>query len=109
MITRREFLERTAMASAALGLACGPSDDASMGDAPVTPKRLLVLGGTGFIGPHTVRYAMERGHQVSVFTRGRRTPDLPDEVEHLVGDRNDDHSALEGRTWDVVLDNNAQD
>jgi 2'-hydroxyisoflavone reductase len=109
MITRREFLERTAMASAALGLACAPSDDDSREEAPVSPKRLLILGGTGFIGPNTVRYAVERGHQVTIFTRGRRDPSLPEGVEHLTGDRNDDHSALEGRTWDVVLDNNAQD
>jgi 2'-hydroxyisoflavone reductase len=56
-----------------------------------------------------VRYAVQRGHQVSIFTRGRSQADLPAEVEQLVGDRSDDHSALEGRTWDVVLDNNAQD
>jgi 2'-hydroxyisoflavone reductase len=74
-----------------------------------SPKRILILGGTGFIGPHTVQYAVERGHQVSIFTRGRREAGLPEGVEQLVGDRNDDHSALEGRTWDVVLDNNAQD
>jgi 2'-hydroxyisoflavone reductase len=109
MITRKEFLARSAMAGAALGLACGSSQDDQGQDAPVSPKRLLVLGGTGFIGPHMVRYAVERGHRVTVFTRGRRDTDLPDGVEHLVGDRNDDHSALEGRTWDVVLDNNAQD
>ncbi|MGD8602475.1 MAG: NAD-dependent epimerase/dehydratase family protein, partial [Gemmatimonadota bacterium] len=64
---------------------------------------------TGFIGPHMVRYAVERGHEVSIFTRGRSHVDLPDDVEHLVGDRSGDHQALEGRSWDVVLDNNAQD
>jgi 2'-hydroxyisoflavone reductase len=72
------------------------------------PKRLLILGGTGFIGPPMVRYAVERGHQVTIFTRGRSEADIP-EVEHLIGDRNDDLSALEGRSWDVVLDNNARD
>jgi 2'-hydroxyisoflavone reductase len=72
------------------------------------PKRILILGGTGFIGPHMVRYAVGRGHEVSIFTRGRTEVDLPD-VEHLIGDRNDDLSALAGRTWDVVLDNNARD
>jgi 2'-hydroxyisoflavone reductase len=55
-----------------------------------------------------VRYAVERGHRVSIFTRGRTEADIP-EVEHLTGDRNDDLSALEGRSWDVVLDNNARD
>jgi len=56
-----------------------------------------------------VQYAVERGHQVTIFTRGRSEVELPPGVEHLIGDRNDDHTALEGRTWDVVLDNNAQD
>jgi len=72
------------------------------------PKRILILGGTGFIGPHTVRYALERGHEVSIFTRGRSRLDIAG-VEHLVGDRNDDLSALDNRSWDVVLDNNARD
>jgi 2'-hydroxyisoflavone reductase len=73
-----------------------------------SPKRLLILGGTGFIGPHMVRYAVQRGHEVTIFTRGRTEADIP-EVEHLIGDRNDDLTALEGRSWDVVLDNNARD
>jgi 2'-hydroxyisoflavone reductase len=55
-----------------------------------------------------VRHAVERGHEVSIFTRGRTQADIPD-VEHLVGDRNNDLKALEGRRWDVVLDNNARD
>ena len=71
------------------------------------PKRILILGGTGFIGPHTVRYAVERGHEVTIFTRGRTEADIPD-VEHLIGDRNGELEALEGRSWDVCLDNNCQ-
>jgi len=97
----------------ALGGVSGCASDAQSGDSATAdtpaPKRLLILGGTGFIGPNTVRYAVERGHEVSIFTRGRSEVDLPEGVEHLIGDRNDDHTALEGRTWDVVLDNNAQD
>ena len=54
-----------------------------------------------------VRYAVERGHEVTIFTRGRAQADLPD-VEHLIGDRDGDLGALEGRSWDVVLDNNTQ-
>ena len=69
--------------------------------------RLLVLGGTGFIGPHMVEYALGRGHEVTLFNRGRTNTHLFPEVERLIGDRNDDVSALEGREWDVVLDNNA--
>ncbi|MDX1495601.1 MAG: NAD-dependent epimerase/dehydratase family protein [Longimicrobiales bacterium] len=114
--TRRDFL-RTAGAVGA-GLALGGSsgcsaasddpDSASAAGGP-EPLNILILGGTGFIGPHMVRYAVERGHQVSTFTRGRSDADLPESVEQLIGDRNDDHSALEGRSWDVVLDNNTQD
>jgi 2'-hydroxyisoflavone reductase len=110
--TRRDFLKAAGVVGVGLAAggahACAPGDGAESSDAP-DPKRLLILGGTGFIGPHMVRYAVERGHEVSIFTRGRRASELPDGVEHLIGDRNDDHAALEGRTWDVVLDNNAQD
>ena len=69
--------------------------------------RILILGGTGFIGPHMVEYALSRGHTVTMFNRGRTNTHLFPEVERLVGDRNGDVSALEGREWDVVLDNNA--
>ena len=104
--TRRDFIKTTGVVGAGLALgtsaACGPSA-APSGPAP---KRMLIFGGTGFIGPHTVRTAVERGHEVSIFTRGRAEDDLPESVERLVGDRNDDHTALEGRTWDVVIDNN---
>jgi 2'-hydroxyisoflavone reductase len=75
------------------------------GQEPVKPLRLLILGGTGFIGPHQVRYAVARGHKVSVFNRGRSQADLPDSVEHLLGDRNSNLESLKGRAWDVVIDN----
>ena len=107
--TRKEFLRAAGAVGAGLALV-GPAACAPNGESDgVNPKRMLILGGTGFIGPHTVRYALERGHEVSIFTRGRSDTELPAGVEHLIGDRNDDHTALEGRTWDVVLDNNAQD
>ena len=107
--TRKEFLRAAGAVGAGLALV-GPAACAPNGESDgINPKRLLILGGTGFIGPHTVRYALERGHEVSIFTRGRSDTELPAGVEHLIGDRNDDHTALEGRTWDVVLDNNAQD
>jgi 2'-hydroxyisoflavone reductase len=73
---------------------------------------VLILGGTNFLGPHQVRVLLERGHQVSIFTRGRRQPvmfpELFERVEHLVGDRNGDLTALEGRAWDAVIDNSGQ-
>ena len=72
----------------------------------VKPMRLLILGGTGFIGPHQVRYALSRDHKVTVFNRGRRPDDFPPEVEELVGDRNTgDLKSLEGKTWDACIDN----
>jgi nucleoside-diphosphate-sugar epimerase len=68
--------------------------------------RILILGGTGFTGPFQVRYAVARGHQITVFNRGQRQADLPEGVEHLRGDRNlHETDALKGRTWDVVIDN----
>jgi len=69
------------------------------------PLRILILGGTGFIGPNQVKYAVARGHKVTVFNRGRSQGEIPDEVERLYGDRNGQLEALKGRDWDVVIDN----
>jgi 2'-hydroxyisoflavone reductase len=69
------------------------------------PLRILILGGTGFIGPNQVKYAVARGHKVTVFNRGRSQGEIPDEVERLYGDRNGQLDALKGRDWDVVIDN----
>lgn len=113
---RRTFLKTGTAAALGLGLggastptvvrARSPQARGRAADpSPPRTLRMLILGGTGFIGPHMVRYAHERGHQVSIFTRGRREADLPDGIEWLVGDRNDDLTALEGREWDVVMDN----
>jgi 2'-hydroxyisoflavone reductase len=66
--------------------------------------RLLVLGGTKFLGRHAVGHALEQGHDVTTFTRGRTNPDLFPEAEHLTGDRDGDLEALRGRTWDGVID-----
>jgi len=66
--------------------------------------RLLVLGGTKFLGRHTVEAALARGDEVTIFTRGQTNPDLFPEVEKLRGDRDGDLGALEGRTWDAVID-----
>ena len=66
---------------------------------------ILILGGTGFIGPHMVRRALERGHTVTLFNRGKTNQDLFPDVETLIGDRDSQLGALEGRTWDAVIDN----
>lgn len=70
------------------------------------PRRLniLILGGTGFIGPFQVRSALDRGHSVTLFNRGSGRNMFP-YLETLVGDRNGDYSSLSGRRWDVVIDN----
>ena len=66
--------------------------------------KLLVLGGTVFVGRHIVRAAQERGHDVTLFNRGRTNPDLFDDVEQLRGNRDGDLSALENGRWDAVID-----
>jgi 2'-hydroxyisoflavone reductase len=72
------------------------------------PLRILILGGTGFIGPHQVRYALSRGHAITIFNRGRQEEDWPGPVEELLGDRNTgDLKSLQGRKWDVCIDNPA--
>jgi len=66
--------------------------------------RLLILGGTVFLGRHLVNAARARGHAVTLFNRGRSRPDLFPDVERLTGDRDGDLAALAGRTWDAVID-----
>lgn len=75
-------------------------------DALVAPLDLLILGGTGFIGDHQVRYALARGHRVTLFNRGQRDAARIDGVEYLVGDRDrSDYRALQGRRFDACIDN----
>ncbi|MDJ0653170.1 MAG: NAD-dependent epimerase/dehydratase family protein [Xanthomonadales bacterium] len=104
MTTRRQFLGAGAalLGSASLGMTAS----ATAGEK----KSILFLGGTGFLGPHQVRYALDRGHRVTLFNRGRKTGLYGDQVEELVGNRDarvdQGLSALEGsRRWDVVVDN----
>ncbi len=66
--------------------------------------KLLILGGTIFVGRHLVEAALARGHQVTLFNRGQHNPDLYPEVEKLRGDRDGNLTALEGRRWDAVID-----
>lgn len=69
------------------------------------PLRLLVLGGTRFIGLHMAELALARGHTLTFFNRGRTNTDRFPEVERLFGDRNGDLKSLAGRDWDAVIDN----
>ena len=66
--------------------------------------RLLVLGGTKFLGRAVVESALARGHEVTTFTRGQTNPGLFPQVEALHGDRTSDLGALERGRWDVVVD-----
>jgi len=66
--------------------------------------RLLVLGGTKFLGRAAVESALERGHEVTLFNRGKTNPELFPEAEKLRGERDGDLSPLEGREWDAVID-----
>ncbi|MBV9128053.1 MAG: epimerase, partial [Verrucomicrobia bacterium] len=107
MMTRREFVKITAGA-AATAAAASTAFAAENNASTPKPLRILILGGTGFTGPFQVRYALSRGHKVTVFNRGKTHPgELPTEVEQLLGDRNGQLDALKGRQWDVVIDNPA--
>jgi 2'-hydroxyisoflavone reductase len=66
--------------------------------------RILVLGGTVFLGTHLIDAALARGHEVTIFNRGRHNPDRHTEVEKLRGDRGRDVEVLRGRRWDAVID-----
>lgn len=119
--SRRDFLNLSGLAISAVGLGGLPSLGAPAPAANQArearqaeprpskapkPLRILVLGGTGFIGPHQVRYAIARGHQVTLFNRGKTNPGLFPEVEKLQGDRAaGDYASLKGRNWDAVIDN----
>jgi 2'-hydroxyisoflavone reductase len=108
MSNRRDFLRMSAIAGGSVGLGLIPGAsvliDSATTKAP-KPMRILILGGTGFTGPFQVKYALSRGHKVTVFNRGRTRPGiLPKEAEQLIGDRNGQLDALKGRQWDVVID-----
>ncbi len=115
-INRRNFIKTSAAAGGALALGvagCSEPQDtqlAASAPAPTSPAtnqalRILVLGGTGFIGPKVVDYALAQGHEVTIFNRGRSNTHLFPEVEKLVGDRDGNLEALKGRQWDGVIDN----
>jgi 2'-hydroxyisoflavone reductase len=111
-VDRRDFL----IGSLATGLAaaCGSRKDATgvaapapaPAPAPAIPakKTILILGGTGFLGPHVVDAARARGHTLTLFNRGKTHPAMYPELERLQGDRDGKLEALRSRTWDAVVD-----
>ena len=108
--SRRDFIKKSIAAGIAIPilgsslLACQTEKSKKL--------RILILGGTSFLGPHQIAYALKRGHSVSIFTRGKTKSTvhqkLFDKVEHLIGDRNDNLTALEKGEWDVVIDNSGR-
>lgn len=112
--SRRIFLEKGLQASLILPFLgtslVGCQNTASESESAESKSlNILILGGTSFLGPHQIAYALGRGHRISTFTRGKSKPtihqDLFQQVEQLIGDREDDLSALENREWDAVIDN----
>ncbi|MDZ4772544.1 MAG: epimerase [Planctomycetota bacterium] len=103
---RREFLQ----VSLAAGALLASRSLASAKEGPETQAKLkiLILGGTGFIGPALVELAQANGHTISLFNRGKTNTELFPEIEKIVGDRDpkkgDGIKGLEDRTWDVVFD-----
>jgi 2'-hydroxyisoflavone reductase len=100
--SRRHFIK----VSAASAFALSTGTRTLLAANSAKPLRILILGGTGFTGPFQVKYALSRGHKITVFNRGKTHPgELPQEVEQLVGDRNGQLDALKGKQWDVCIDN----
>ena len=106
-ITRRRFLHAAAAAGALPWLTrCAGAGGAGAGADVKGRKKLslLILGGTKFLGRHTVDVALARGHDVTLFNRGQTRPELFPDVEKLRGDRDGDLAALKGRSFDAVVD-----
>ena len=114
MTTRRTFIKTTAGASAGLllGERAFAFPNATTHSPSPAPLDILILGGTGYLGPYQVREAVARGHRVTVFNRGQRQADLPASVVHLRGDRSIeklDLESLRGKKWDAAIDNSQTD
>src|SRR5438552_15455880 len=99
--SRRSFLSSLAAAGAALPFSALPSVALRASTPKGTgtgPQKILILGGTGFLGPHFVRAALQKGHTLTLFNRGKTNPQLFPGLEKLQGDREKGElSALAGR------------
>lgn len=113
-MTTRRFILKLTIVLLAISCTAWPAAGAQAEGAVARaekPLDILFLGGTGFLGPYQVEYALARGHRVTIFNRGRTDADLfGDRVEVLLGNRDSTIepglAALEGdRRWDVVIDN----
>ncbi len=90
-----------------LGLAAAGAVSAAMPSfgRKIKPLNILILGGTRFIGLHMTALALERGHKLTFFNRGKTHTDRYPEIERITGDRNGQIDGLKNRRWDVVIDN----
>jgi len=100
-ISRRSFVR----SASSFGVLAALPGWAWSNSAASKSLRILILGGTGFIGPHEITYALSRGHKVAMFNRGKTAPDMFPDVERLIGDRDAQLDSLKGRDWDAVIDN----
>ena len=109
---RREFIHLSILTAGAAGFAGAASGAVTDTGRAAKSLKILVLGGTGLIGPPMVEFAVARGHEVTLFNRGRTNSHLFPGLEKLHGDRNGDLASIEaeiaaGRRWDAVIDNPA--
>jgi len=109
--SRRTFIKQALAAGVVIPL-IGSSLLSCKDDSKEKNLSILILGGTSFLGPHQIAYAISRGHSVSIFTRGKTKSTIHkevfDQVEHLIGDREDNLTPLENRSWDVIIDNSGR-
>jgi 2'-hydroxyisoflavone reductase len=112
-LSRRDFIRESACGATALLLGASTvraawrtqqAPTTQPTSQPGTGRRILILGGTGFLGPAVVEAARARGHTLTLFNRGRTRPNLFPDIEKLRGDRDGQLDALKGRTWDAVVD-----
>jgi 2'-hydroxyisoflavone reductase len=114
-INRRKFIAKSlslAMGFSLIGTSITSNAHNDILKNPKKKLKILLLGGTSFLGPHQIKYALDRGHSVSTFTRGKTKPviypEMFNQVESLIGDRNNDLTAIQNRKWDVVIDNSGR-
>ena len=107
-LSRRRFIHHSLLGAAALGLTADGWVTRALADMTRVRAgrrlKILVLGGTAFLGPAIVDNALARGHEVTLFNRGRTNPHLYPDLEKIQGDRKVSHDALRGRRWDLVID-----
>ena len=108
-LSRRDFLRNSALvgatAATAGALRAGPALAEFTALRSSKQLKILILGGTAFLGPAVVHEARARGHEITLFNRGRTNAEMFPDLEKLQGDRDGDLASLQGRRWDVCLDN----